>query len=58
MRWLVGFGIVEIGGVLRYCEFLDFNKMSASFKTLLTFHYTGWLIGILTMAYYNPYITG
>ena len=23
-----------------------------------TFHYTGWLIGILIMAYYNPYITG
>ena len=23
-----------------------------------TFHYTGWLIGILIMAYYNPYMTG
>ena len=23
-----------------------------------TFHYTGWLIGILMMVYYNPYITG
>ena len=23
-----------------------------------TFHYTGWLIGILIMVYYNPYITG
>ena len=23
-----------------------------------TFHYTGWLIGILIMAYYNPHITG
>ena len=23
-----------------------------------TFHYSGWLIGILIMAYYNPYITG
>ncbi len=23
-----------------------------------TFHYTGWLIGILVMVYYNPYITG
>ena len=23
-----------------------------------TFHYTGWLIGILTMVYYNPYIAG
>ena len=23
-----------------------------------TFHYTGWLIGILIMVYYNPYIPG
>ena len=23
-----------------------------------TFHYTGWLIEILIMVYYNPYITG
>ncbi len=23
-----------------------------------TFHYTGWLKGILIMVYYNPYITG
>ena len=30
----------------------------ATFKTLLTFHYTGWLIGILITAYYNPNITG
>ena len=27
-------------------------------KTLTTFHYTGWLIRILIMVYYNPYITG
>ena len=26
-------------------------------KNLTTFHYTGWLIGILVMVY-NPYITG
>ena len=25
-------------------------------KTLLTFHYTGWFIGILILAYYNPHI--
>ena len=25
---------------------------------LITFHYTGWFIGILTMAYYNPHKTG
>ena len=30
----------------------------ATFKTLVTFHYTGWVIGILKMAYYNPHITG
>ena len=23
-----------------------------------TFHYTGWLIGILTMVFYNPFIIG
>ena len=23
-----------------------------------TFHYTGWLIGILIMVYYNPYMIG
>ena len=27
-------------------------------KTLTTFHYTGWLTGILIMVYYNPYIIG
>ena len=30
----------------------------ATKKTLITFHYTGWLIGILIMVYYNPYILG
>ena len=25
--------------------------------TLVTFHYTAWLTGILIMAYYDPYIT-
>ena len=30
----------------------------ATFKTLLAFRYTAWLIGILIMAYYNPHITG
>ena len=27
-------------------------------KNPLTFHYTGWLIGILIMVYYSHYITG
>ncbi len=34
------------------------TAMWATFKTLLTFHYTDWLIRILIMAYYNPNITG
>ena len=40
------------------------HEESASWEGVLpgyppkTFHYTGWLIGILIMAYYNPYITG
>ncbi len=33
------------------------NEMSHE-KNPLTFHYTGWLIGILIMVYYNPYIIG
>ena len=33
------------------------NNMSHE-KNPPTFHYTGWLIGILIMVYYNPYITG
>ena len=40
------------------CLDLPPQPSSAAFKTLMTFHYTGWLIGILTMAYYDPYITG
>ncbi len=35
------------------------KKLSCTtFKTRLTLDYTGWLIGILIMAYCNPYITG
>ncbi len=33
------------------------TKMSHE-KNPLTFHDTGWLIGILITVYYNPYITG
>ncbi len=36
---------------------LDHLQMSHE-KNPLTFHYTGWLIGILIMVYYDPYITG
>ncbi len=36
--------------------FGSFPQMSHE-KNPPTFHYTGWLIGILIMAYYNPYIT-
>jgi len=28
----------------------------SAFRTHMTFHYTDWLIGIITMAYGNPYI--
>ena len=27
-------------------------------KTLMTFHYTDWFLGIPLLAYYNPYTTG
>ena len=30
------------------------SPLEAVIKTLVTFHYTGWLIGILIMAYQNP----
>ena len=33
------------------------NTQLSHEKNLPTFHYTGWLMGILKMAYYNPYIT-
>ena len=37
---------------------LGFNSDNnwAVIKTIVTFHYTGWLIGILVLAYYNPYM--
>ena len=41
---------------LRYLVF--FEKYEPPKKTLITFHYTGWFIGILIMVYNNPYITG
>ncbi len=34
------------------------SNLSNVNQTLLTFHYTDWLIGILIMAYYNPHMTG
>ncbi len=34
------------------------SKHMSHEKNPPTFHYTGWLIGILTMVYYNPYIPG
>ena len=33
-------------------------QLSSDENPPVTFHYTGWLIGILILAYYNPYITG
>ena len=37
-------------------DYLAHEIMWATKKTLPTFHYTGWLIGILIMVYYNPHI--
>ncbi len=34
------------------------KKFLEMIKTLVTFHYTGYLIGILITAYYNPHVTG
>ena len=33
------------------------ENMWATFKTRMTFHYTDWFMGILMMAYCNPYLT-
>ena len=34
------------------------HHLGATKKTLITFHYTGWFIGIHILAHYNPYIIG
>ena len=44
----------ESSARFHYCQL----QVSHEKKKPLTFHYTGWLIGILIMVYYNPYITG
>ncbi len=46
---------VPVSGIFSY--FLMDEYVSHE-KNPPTFHYTGWLIGILTMVYYNPYIAG
>ena len=38
--------------------FSKVENNGATKKNIITFHYTGWFIGILKMTYYNPYITG
>ena len=42
------------------CQAVDFPiwHLKTPKKKPPTFHYTGWLIGILIMVYYNPYISG
>ena len=42
----------------RHIPFPPNHKPPEPRKNPLPFHYTGCLIGILIMAYYNPYITG
>ena len=39
-------------------EWTRFRATWATKKPSPTFHYTGWLVGILIMAYYKPYLTG
>ena len=39
-------------------RFYKVGPKRAALKTLLTFHYTDWLIGILILVYYNPHIAG
>ena len=57
-------GISKLPGVCFQVRTVTFREGSspnltrATNQTLTTFHYTGWLIGILVMVYYNPYITG
>ena len=44
--------------VKKLCHFILLQFHVSHEKNPLTFHYTGWLIGILIMVHYNPYITG
>ena len=39
-------------------EVNNLNDPLSHEKKTLTFHYTGWLVGIMIMVYYNPHITG
>ena len=59
--WMSEFTWPELKGCKRDLQLGD-QKVTAwiawATKNRPTFHYTGWLIGILTMVYYNPYITG
>ena len=59
--------MLVVGGVHGLCTFkrlkiFKITRESGSHlsheKNPPTFHYTGCLIGILILAYYNPYITG
>ena len=34
------------------------RKLSHEKKKTPTFRYTGWLVGIIIMVYYNPYVIG
>ncbi len=42
---------------MQTCDLIDISPKVSHEKNPPTFHYTGWLIGILMMVYYNPYIT-
>ena len=44
--------------VVEGINFIRCRSIWATFKTLVTFHYTGWLIGVSIMQYYKPWIDG
>ena len=61
MCWFVLFKVLMKGspGADFFCDMgvFCFPQLSHE-KNIPTFHYTGWLIGILIMVYYNPHTTG
>ena len=68
--WCIGFHLlcpiralafVSTGGgvplvLLRQFRMRESGFEGVSFVKPITFHFTGWLIGILVLPYYNPYI--
>ena len=61
--WLVHLTISHFPGIF-FCYIIEPKGSGCNLWSFLkrknppTFHYTGWLIGILILVYYNPFITG